>query len=114
MKLVRQQNDFLHDVVKLLQFCWKRNYLVTGGELWRTMDQQGLYYARGKTTTLHSLHCRRLAIDLNFFRDNLWVNEKSELQEVGDYWESLNKRNKWGGNWQSFIDVSHFQRSEEI
>ena len=32
------------------------------------------------------------------------------LRPFGDYWESLNPKNSWGGSWASFKDVPHFER----
>nr|WP_223154740.1 hypothetical protein [Campylobacter concisus] len=30
---------------------------------------------------------------------------------MGNYWESLNTLNRWGGNFKNFIDVPHFERN---
>ena len=57
-----------------------------------------------------SNHLRKCAIDLNFFRDGKLIYDKNLLLEVGTYWESLNPKNSWGGNWNSFKDVPHFER----
>jgi hypothetical protein len=32
------------------------------------------------------------------------------LKPVGEFWESLDTKNSWGGNWNSFKDVPHFER----
>lgn len=113
MKMVNQQDAFLKNVMDLLRFTWNKGFKVTGGELMRTVDQQGLYYARGLTKTMDSKHLKKLAIDLNFFYNNVWVTDKSGLQEIGDYWEWLDERNQWGGNWTGFPDMGHFQRDPE-
>lgn len=116
MGLVSEQNNFLIDVVKLIQFSHEKGYLVTGGELYRTKEQQEIYFKTGKSKTMKSSHIDRLAIDLNFF------DEKGSLiqtpTEVGKYWESLNEKNRWGGSWRglieakksTFIDKPHFER----
>ena len=49
--------------------------------------------------------------DLNFFKDGKLTYNVAALRPVGDYWESLNPKNQWGGNWKSFKDVPHFQRT---
>lgn len=41
-----------------------------------------------------------------------------ELKSLGDWWEALNPKNRWGGNWRGlvdagkshFIDCPHFER----
>ena len=64
--------------------------------------------------TLDSQHCRRMAIDLNIFKDMgdeyKYTVEKCDIQIIGDFWESLDKKNNWGGNWSDFQDTVHFER----
>ena len=33
-----------------------------------------------------------------------------EIENDAAFWESLNQKNSWGGNWASFKDVPHFER----
>ena len=108
MKLVNIQWEFLQDVVKLLSFIKDNDLIATGGELWRTVEQQRIYVKQGKSKTMNSLHLSRLAIDLNFFSDGNLIECP---QMVGDYWESLNVNNEWGGHWR-FRDLGHFQRNK--
>ena len=116
MGLVREQDLFMGDLARLVEWVRSRGLVVTGGELWRTKDQQQIYFRVGKSRTMASRHCDRLAVDLNIFKvrpeDGLPVltYEKADLQEVGDYWESLDEKNSWGGNWAGFLDTSHFER----
>jgi peptidoglycan L-alanyl-D-glutamate endopeptidase CwlK len=58
------------------------------------------------------MHLKKCAIDLNFFKsgNGELVQDKDSLQEIGNYWESLSKFNRWGGNFKSFIDTPHFER----
>jgi hypothetical protein len=111
MKLIYEQNAFLMDFVKLLTWCEVKGWMLTGGELWRTEEQQRAYLAAGKTKTMQSNHLRRLAIDLNFFMNDVLVTDKAHLQEIGDYWESLSPENRWGGNFRSLLDCPHFERN---
>lgn len=111
MSLQPEQTAFLKDVVKLLTFAEAAGFEATGGELYRTQAQQDLYVKEGKSKTSNSYHLKRLAIDLFFFRDGALIQDKQVLQAIGDYWESLNPFNKWGGNWTGFLDCPHFQRS---
>jgi hypothetical protein len=111
MKLVYEQNAFLGDLAKLFTFCDIKGFMLSGGELWRTSEQQEIYVKQGKSKTLNSNHCRRLALDLNFFKDNMMVVDKIDLQPIGDYWEGLSPENRWGGNFKSILDCPHFERS---
>lgn len=112
MKLVAEQAAFLLDVVKLLQVATASGFQVTGGELYRTAEQQEIYLKQGKSKTLNSNHLRRLAIDLNFFKEGKLVQSREELRAVGEFWESLNAGvNRWGGNFKSIVDTPHFERN---
>lgn len=112
MSLVADQDAFLRDVVQLLQFAWSKGYTVTGGELARTLDQQKIYVQTGRSKTMDSYHLKRLAVDLNFFLNGKLVQTKAGLQELGDFWERLNPRNKWGGDFNRFVDTPHFERHD--
>jgi hypothetical protein len=117
MSKIEQQTAFLKDAAKLILKAADIGLTITGGELFRTAEQQAIHLKAGKTRLAHSLHQDRLAIDLNFFKVASTgflelTYSKSDIQPLGDFWESLNPLNKWGGNFVSFLDTPHFQRSE--
>lgn len=114
MSIVNEQAAFLLDVLKLIQYATDQGFIVTGGELFRPTEMQEIYVKTGRSKTMNSRHLKRCAIDLNFF-----INDGNKLQltydiqtlkKIGDYWEGLNGLNSWGGNWNSFKDVPHFER----
>jgi hypothetical protein len=118
MSLREQQSAFAKDVAKLLVFCEQEGFEVTLGEVLRTEAQQAIYIKEGKSKTSNSMHLKKCAIDLNFFRDGNLIENAKELKEIGNYWESLDVQNRWGGSWRglveggksSFIDYPHFER----
>ena len=110
MSLVKEQAAFLLDVAKLINFATEQGFVVTGGELFRTAEQQQIYMKTGRSKTMNSLHLKRCAIDLNFFKDGKLTYDIKQRRIIGNCWESLNEKNEWGGNWKSFKDVPHFQR----
>lgn len=110
MSLVAEQAAFLIDVAKLVNKATELGFVVTGGELYRTPEQQQIHVRAGRSKTMNSIHLKRCAIDLNFFKDGKLTYDVAALRPVGDYWESLNPKNQWGGNWKSFKDVPHFER----
>ncbi len=118
MSLVDEQWEFLKDVAKLIQFIEEKGWKVTGGELYRTKDQQEIYIKKGLSKTMNSYHLKRLAIDLNFFKpieENGKIKykltyEPKDIEEFGEYWESLNPKNRWGGHFKHFKDAPHFER----
>jgi peptidoglycan L-alanyl-D-glutamate endopeptidase CwlK len=110
MSLVAEQAQFLMDVCKLVVFSTKQGFVVTGGELFRTPEQQEIYVKTGRSKTMNSYHLKRCAVDLNFFKEGKLIYDIKVLAPIGAYWESLNTKNSWGGNWKSFKDVPHFER----
>ena len=110
MSLVKEQAAFLLDVAKLINFATEQGFVVTGGELFRTAEQQQIYMKTGRSKTMNSLHLKRCAIDLNFFKDGKLCYDIPALTPVGEYWQSLSPKNSWGGFWKSFKDVPHFER----
>lgn len=108
MSMVEEQAAFLMDVAKLIQYATLECHLqVTGGELYRTAEQQQIYVKTGRSKTMKSKHLERLAIDLNFFKDGKLTYD---VPAVGKYWESLSPKNSAGMFWKSFKDAPHFER----
>lgn len=111
MALSDDQWKFLQDVAKLIQFAAERGFKLTGGELYRTQEQQNFHKANGRTTVGTSQHMKRLAIDFNIFLPSGALLQKAkDAQVLGDFWESLDPNNRWGGNWTTFVDAPHFER----
>ena len=111
MPLANEQAAFLLDVCKLIPYATSLGFMITGGELERRIEMQEIYIKTGRSKTMNSMHLKKCGIDLNFFKDTKLVYDIKLLKPIGDYWESLNPKNKWGGNWNSFKDVPHFQRT---
>jgi len=107
MSKVTEQWLFLQDVSKLIEYIKSHDLVCTGGELWRTAEQQKIYVDKGLSKTINSKHLERLAIDLNFIDHGKIIDCPNN---VGDYWESLSVKNEWGGRWH-FRDLGHFQRN---
>lgn len=55
-----------------------------------------------------SLHKKRLAIDLNLFRDGKYLTDTEDHQPLGEYWESIG--GSWGGR---FEDGNHYSLAHE-
>jgi D-alanyl-D-alanine carboxypeptidase len=110
MTLAPQQDAFLRDVVLLLQYAWHEGFAVTGGELYRTEEQEAIYVANGRSSTMNSMHLQKLAIDLNFIWAGSLLENKGALQKIGEFWKSLGPHNRWGGDWEHPVDAGHFER----
>ena len=109
MRLGEKQEIFMSSLAKLIVFAESKGFRCRGRELERTMEQQEKYLRSGKSKTMNSNHLNSCAIDMYFSKDGKLVENKKDLQEIGDYWESLHERNRWGGNFKSFVDCPHFE-----
>ena len=108
MSKVDEQCSFLRDAARLILWCETNNLTTTGGELFRTIEQQQWYWDHKMTKTMKSKHLEKLAIDLFLIVDGRMAT-LDEYRPMGDYWKSLHPHNVWGGDWG--WDANHFQRS---
>ena len=106
MTLGQNQEKFTRDLTKLLQHAFALGYEVRMGEVERTVEQQTIYVKTGRSKTMNSRHLKKCAADLHFTKGGVLCYPK----ELGDFWESLDPLNSWGGNWNSFKDKPHFER----
>jgi hypothetical protein len=108
-ELLGKQATFAYNVSYLLQFIHDKGYMCTFGDAFRSPEQAKLNAAAGKGIA-NSLHCERLAIDLNLFdKDGKYLTSKEDFQKIGEYWKDLNPKNRWGGDFQHLIDSNHFE-----
>lgn len=101
------QEEFCQSAAKLIQQATQMGYTVTFGEAWRT-PQQAALNAQAGTGIVHSLHIERLAIDLNFFKDGQYIQDGSQLKDVGEWWKTLGPKYRWGGDFPHLPDGNHF------
>lgn len=124
MSLSDEQFEFIKDFSLLVQYATRLGFKVTPGEIRRTIEQQKIYVDTGRSRTMRSAHIDGLAGDLNFFKGGVYIaglhgeEALGILKPLGVFWESLNKKNIWGGNFDRdfnrrdpWIDVPHFQRN---
>ena len=106
MTLGEHQQAFSRDLVKLMSKAFELGYEIRIGEVERTIEQQKIYVQTGRSKTMNSNHLKKCAADLHFVK----ADQLCYPQELGDYWETLDPINSWGGNWKSFKDKPHFER----
>ena len=117
MTLNQQQALFALNVAKLIAYINEHGFSCTFGEAYRTPEQAAIYAKEGKGIE-HSLHCERLAIDLNLFKDGRYLADSHAYEPFGIYFETLNPLNKWGGHFhdlsgRSKPDGNHFEMDKE-
>ena len=124
MSKMQSQWMFLLDLADLIRFIEVNDFSAVGGELKRGHAEQQRLYDLGlsKAKPGESRHQHLQAIDIEIFDEfGKWLKvpdnkdaqkeHRAKLQIFGDYWESLDERNRWGGNW-TFYDPNHFERGK--
>ena len=117
------QSIFILNFARLITWAFENGFEVTAGELFRTQDQQMLYFegytlikagsnvrlakVSPKSKTMFSKHREKLAGDLNLFINGEFQVNTSAYAPLGEYWKSLHPENVWGGDWG--WDANHFQ-----
>ena len=102
--MVDKQSRFAECVATLIFWATDRGYQVTFGEAYRPPETAALYAAQGRGIA-NSNHTRRLAVDLNLFKDGAFLTSSEDYKALGEYWESLDPNARWGGR---FNDGNHF------
>lgn len=93
---------FTKNHAKLMLWCYSKGYAVTKGEAYRTKEQQAIYIKNGRSKVKVSQHQKRLAEDDHIWDAKTGAKYITDLQwiEVGEYWESLDPKNRWGGRYK--------------
>lgn len=124
------QREFSRCIAKLIEKITADGLECTFGEALRTEEQAAinslsltdraiirallekkypiLADAIGKSTSVgikNSVHRNRLAIDLQLFRNGIWLSDASDYIPYGAFWKGLNPLARWGGD---FGDADHF------
>lgn len=103
MKLREKQHLHAHRIALLILHAEALGYRVTMGDAYRDPRAFGRMGKSQSYGRKFSLHKRRLANDLNLFRDGKYLTETSDHEPLGEYWESLG--GTWGGR---FNDGNHY------
>lgn len=97
----KQQFEFTYAVSQLIQFAYMNGYTLSMGDAWSKPE----YEAHSRD----SKHYNRLAIDLNLFKDGKFLQETSDHEPLGRFWESIG--GTWGGDFPR-PDGNHYSWNE--
>jgi hypothetical protein len=98
VSLREDQSKFAKCVGKLIGFAYESGYELTFGDAWAHDNHRR-----------DSFHYKRLAIDLNLFKDGQYLVRTEDHRVLGEYWESLDPKCSWGGRW---MDGNHYSYGE--
>lgn len=111
MKLSERQSIFAQNIALLLQYIKSKGFSATFGEAFRTQEQANIYAQSGKGIT-DSLHCKRLAVDLNLINhEGIYLPDSKDYKQFGIFWENLDGLNRWGGRFKR-MDGNHFEMQD--
>lgn len=112
MTLEEKQMIFSKNISALFaKICSTPGYSFTFGEAYRTPEQAEIYAKEGKGI-VNSLHCKRLALDINLFLGGVYHIDYGDYKIFGEYWKSLHPFNRWGGDFHPLIDSNHFEMQD--
>jgi hypothetical protein len=104
MTLREKQSLFVSLVCLLIQEAHRRGFQLTFGETYRSPEEAARLASLGKGIA-KSLHTQRLAIDLNLFRDGVYLSSSDNHRALGEWWEQQHPLCAWGGR---FGDGNHY------
>lgn len=107
LTLRQKQSHFVRHVARLIEEATYRGYDLTFGETYRSPEEAARLAALGKGIVT-SLHTKRLAIDLNLFKDGVYLTDMEAYRPLGEWWEKQSDSDctcAWGGR---FNDGNHF------
>lgn len=108
MKLWQKQALFSVNLSLLIQKIMQEGKFCSIGEVYRTKEQAQWYAEKGLGIK-NSLHCKKLAVDINLFdAKGNYLTQLEDYEIFGEYWCDLHVDNIWGG---SFLrrDMGHFE-----
>lgn len=105
MTLGDKQRLFSVMIAELILWINNQGYQVTIGDAFRNPKVFGHIGEKKGYGHRNSNHKQKLAIDLNLFKDGIYLTKTEDHRFIGEYWESLGEQCRWGGR---FNDGNHY------
>lgn len=109
--LGQKQRRFTRLIGQLISYAYENEMELTFGDAYRSPEQAKKNAEEGKGIA-NSLHCERLAVDLNLFVNGVYQTNSEAYRKLGEYWENLSKDCAWGGRFRQ-PDGNHFSIRHE-
>ena len=107
MSLGQDQRQFTRMVADLIIWAYDHGYELTVGDAYRDPRLHGAMGEKKGYGHPSSFHKKRLAIDLNLFKNGVYLTSSEDHRPLGEYWESIG--GTWGGR---FDDGNHYSLGE--
>ena len=114
LTLRQKQSRFVYLVGQLIIHATDLGYELTFGEAYRSPIEAARLAKLG-LGIINTLHAQRLAIDLNLFKDGVYLDQTPDYLALGEWWEAQSTpiyTCTWGGRfWRA--DGNHFSLAHE-
>ena len=107
MSLSQSQREFALDIAHLIFHIYEMGYECTFGDAFRDPRSHGKMGEPGPYGNINSNHKRRLAVDLNLFKDGQYLTDGEAHRPFAEYWEGLRPENRSGIRYN---DANHYER----
>jgi len=91
----------------LIDYIYQEGYEATWGETVRSKAQAEANAQSGAGIS-NSLHLIGLAVDINLFKDGVYLPSTEAHAVFGAYWRSLHALARWGGDFPHKPDGNHY------
>lgn len=105
MSLGDLQKEFARLVPRLIDRAHELGFQVTLGDAFRDPRVHGPVGVKMGYGHPKSAHKQRTAIDLNLFKDGVFLTSTDAHKELGEWWEKQHAQARWGGRFQ---DGNHY------
>lgn len=114
MKLSKKQHIHSKNYAFLILWANLNGYDISQGEAFRPAKMQLWYFNKGLSETLFGKHGRKLANDIDIFICGVYVSpfiNPEPYMRCGEFWKSLDKNNRWGGDFRikGVPDYGHYE-----
>jgi hypothetical protein len=115
MTLGEKQELFAELQARLVLRAIALGYRVRMGCVERTVTEQQHMIAQGKSKVkfkdaAKGTHVNKIAVDINLFKDGLWLDRTEDHLPLGEWWEKQHPLCRWGGR---FGDGNHYSLEHE-
>lgn len=111
MTLRQKQSLFVELVAELIAYAHASGYELTFGEAYRSPEEAARLAKEGRGI-VKSLHIQRLAIDLNLFKDGVYLSSSESHRPLGEWWKQQHPLCRWGGDFTR-PDGNHYSLEHE-
>ena len=123
-KLSEKQIHFRNMLAVFLTWAIAEGYQFSIGEVWRPGKLkfacplckkefefllQNVYVYMGRSRRKHSRHQDKLAFDIFLLKAGEFITDPEAYEPLGDFWKSLDPKNRHGGDFKELSDPFHFE-----